>query len=139
MKGKLYTKSSIVFLALFSFLISSCKKLELDANRPPAVNDTQAPSISNVLISNMAAVKGDSIDIKFTAKDDNGLYFVKIDYEPWNLVRSATLDGTMKEYTYETRIKIPTNAMIQSHSLKLAALGIAFKEVSSSAAVNVVR
>ena len=139
MKRNLYTKSSIVFLALFFFFISSCNKLELDSERQPPVVDAQAPSINNVTIANAAAFRGDSVDVSFTAKDDNGLYFLKIEYTPWKLIKSITLDETKKEYTYTARIGIPVNATIQSHNLKLSAVDIAFKEVGSSASVRVDR
>lgn len=139
MKQNLYTKSLIAFLALFLVSISSCKKLELDSERQPPITDAQAPSISNVTITNAAVFRGDSVDVSFTAKDDNGLYFLKIEYSPWKLLKSITLDGTMKEYTYTTRIAIPVNAIIQSHNLKLSAVDVAFKEAVSSASARVER
>lgn len=139
MKAKLFMKYTIAIVLLFSFFMSSCTKIEINSVREPAIADTQSPSISNILISNTAAFRGDSLDIKFTAKDDNGLYFLKVEYIPWGIIESITLDGTMKEYTYAVRIRIPTDADIQSHNLKLGAIDVAFKEVSSLTSVNVER
>lgn len=139
MKAKLFIKYAVAMVLLFSFFMSSCKKNEIDSVREPAVVDIQAPVISNVSISKAAAYRGDSVDITFTAKDDGGLYFLKVEYAPWNIIKSITLDGTMKEYTYMERIAIPANAAIQSHNLKLGAIDVGYNDVTSTASVNIER
>ena len=139
MKAKLFTKYAVAMVLLFSFFMSSCKKNEIDSVREPAVVDIQAPVISNVSMSSAVANRGDSVDITFTAKDDGGLYFLKVEYVPWNIVKSITLDGTVKEYTYKERIAIPANATIQSHNLKLGAIDVGYNEVTSEASVNIER
>lgn len=139
MKAKIISKYTFALLLLFSCFIVSCKKNELNSVREPAIVDTTPPTISKVSISSPTVFRGDSVDVTFTATDDKGLYFLKVEYSTWSLIKSITLDGTKKEYTYTVRIGILPTAAIQSHTLKVGAVDVGFNSVSSSLSINVQR
>lgn len=139
MKAKIISRYTIALLLLFSYFLVSCEKNKLESERDPAIVDTTPPVISNVSISNATAFRGDSVDVTFTATDNEGLYFLKVEYSTWSLIKSVTLDGTKNEYTYTVRIGIVPTAAIQSHTLKVGAVDVGFNSVSSSISINVQR
>lgn len=139
MKAKIISKYTIAILLLLSCFIVSCKKNEIDSVRKPAIIDTAPPSITSVSISSPTAFRGDSVDVTVTFADDNGLYYLKVEYETWDLIKSLTLDGTKKDYTLTVRIGISSTAAIQSHTLKVGAVDVGFNDVSSSVSIDVQR
>lgn len=139
MKTKIISFYYVVIILFTVCMILSCEKNELDSERDAAIIDNNPPSISNVSISKSNVFRGDSIDITFTAADDKGIYFLKVEYSPWNLVKFVTLDGSKKEFTYTVRIGVSNTATFKQHAMKLGVIDIGFNDASTLQTVTVDR
>ena len=141
MKAKIISNYFVVISLFLLVSISSCKKQDYDgfADPAPKIVDNIAPTITLITATSFSAHRGDSLDISFTAKDDKGLYFVKVesDAESWLFAKSKSFAIPPKEYKYAVRVGIPDEAPFQDYDLVLGAIDEGYNDAKVTVTVTV--
>lgn len=141
MKAKILSEYLIV-LSLFSLaFFNSCEKGFDQYSEPaPKIVDTTPPTITLITAASFTAHQGDSIDISFTAKDDKGLYFVKVENTPnsWKFAKTKSFANPPKEYVFSVRVGVPSTAAYQVYNLVLGTIDVGYNDAKVLVPVTIV-
>ena len=141
MKAKILSKYLVILTFLTLAFFSSCERPSYDqyATPSPKIIDTIPPTIYLVTAATFTAHRGDSLDISFTAKDDKGLYFVKVesDADSWSFAKTKSFAVPPKEFLFAVRVGVPAEADYQDYDLVLGAIDEGYNDAKVIVTVTV--
>ena len=142
MKTKILSEYLIVISVFSLTCFSSCEKFNYDQyiEPEPKIVDNIPPTITLITNASFVGHKGDSIDISFTAKDDEGLYFVKAEstYGDWKFLNTKAFANPPKEHVFSVRVGIPSTVDYQVYNLVLGAIDVGYNDAKVLIPVTIV-